>query len=454
MKRLFPILLVAFLLSLFGFLIILSAIFFSGFRRSATGWSSSARSSLEKTIEGEIRSLQYPLSGERLKAFRNRLAEALPEKIPLVVFDADMELIYRGGSDLDWSPGRMHRMGRGRPMGMPGMTEEGPVPVFDGSLLKGYYSLGHVGFGADRAASRFVDSMRRTMVTGVAAAFLLAVGVALVFTRKLSRSTESVAEGIDRISRGELNHRIDETRVREITIIAESANRLAEKLSQEENLRSQWAADIAHDLRTPITALKSQIEGMVDGVLDVSVPRMERNLRELERIERLVDDLAELTRLESPELRLNRERVTTARLIQELMGRFERQVREKSVALLWQDEVESMVVDESLAMRALSNLIDNAVRHTPDGGRIVVSLTRRRERIVVSVFNTGAEIPEKELDRVFDRLYRGEYARTSPGSGLGLTITARIAELHGGQMGIRNEPGKGVTVIMQIGEED
>jgi len=232
--------------------------------------------------------------------------------------------------------------------------------------------------------------------------------------------------------------KIPEDGAEEIVVIARAANELARKLGREEAIRKQWAADVAHDLRTPIAAVRAQLEGMRDGVLSLTGERVGKNLDEILRIESLVDDLAELTRLESPEMKLRTVAVSAERFCRDLESRFEQDFRAKRITAEWGCGALTLFADEGLLLRAISNFITNAVRHTPEGGRIRVAFEEAAEGFAVRVFNTGEAIPKEEIERIFQRLYRGERSRMTPGAGLGLTISLKIAELHGGTVRVES----------------
>jgi len=344
--------------------------------------------------------------------------------------------------------------GRGR-RGMSGeqSTEELTLhQVTRGGMVVAYYRLGSVEFAMDRANTRFLESMRRTLWLSIPLALALALVVSALLSRRFSSATRSVAAGIGRIAGGDLHNRIDSHGPLEIAEIAESANELGRKLAREEQLRGQWAADIAHDLRTPLGALRSQLEGMADGVLNLSRNRIENTLRELSRMEQLVEDLGELTRLESPEMSIRPVTIRIRELAEELNNLFYEECAKKDIKVDWTLDIETFRGDDHLILRALSNLFSNAVRHTPQGGTIGILIEKLNARVRISISNTGRGIPQDELHRVFDRLYRGEYARLSPGSGLGLTIARKIVELHGGEIGITSSEEGPTMVEMLIPE--
>jgi two-component system sensor histidine kinase BaeS len=444
-RSLFLTLLLSFLISLIFFLFIMTTVIYIGFRGSAAGWGRERVKVIAKLVEAE---LQTGSSDGFLRVddqLRVKLDSIVPPGTTLIVYDRHMQEVYVRGRG---------PRGRGRRgMGGAQSTEELTLhQVIRGGMVVAYYRLGSVEFAMDRANTRFLESMRRTLWISIPLALALALVVSALLSRRFSSATRDVAAGIGRIAGGDLHTRIDAHGPLEIAEIAESANELGRKLAREEQVRSQWAADIAHDLRTPLGALRSQLEGMADGVLNLSRNRIENTLRELSRIEQLVEDLGELTRLESPEMSIHPVTIRVRELQKELNNLFHEECAKKNVRVDWTLDVESFRGDDHLILRALSNLFSNAVRYTPQGGKIGILIEKLNTRVHISISNTGRGIPQDELQRVFDRLYRGEYARLSPGSGLGLTIARKIVELHGGEIGITSSEEGPTTVQMLIPE--
>jgi two-component system sensor histidine kinase BaeS len=358
---------------------------------------------------------------------------AVPEHTPFFVYDLERSLIYsnRGA-------GRRRQLDE---------QEAALFPVRRDGTLLGYYIAGPVQFRGDEANDRLVESMRAVLFIALGGSFLLSFLMALVFSRGPARQAREVAGGLDRLAHGRLDSRLQEGGSRELALIARSANRLAGQLARERALRRQWAQDVAHDLRTPVSALMAQLEGMRDGVLSMDSLRLERNIRELARIETLVRDLEELTRLESPEQKLREEAVAVDQLVSELAGRFAAALKEKNIGLKRRIACPLLRADENLLLRALSNILSNAVRHTPEGGFIRVTVSEEGGEARIRIFNSGIPISARDAEGAFDRLYRGEYARHSSGSGLGLTIAREIIELHGGAVtiGPESEAGGGTA---------
>lgn len=438
MRRLFYILLFSILISLVLSLLVMTVTFRIGYVRSSRVWGNERAGILEKEIVELLKKVlvEQELQGGSLAVKLNSL---IPPGVSLIVYDDKKQVIYT------------HMRGRS-PMGRM-MHHEDPttlpvVPVRVKGRTVGYYGLGTFGFGADRATSRFLESMRTTVFLSLGFAITIALFLSLFVSRRLSHTARTVSDGINEMAQGNLGVCIPQRGAQEISRIAESANALASKLEQEENIRQQWAADIAHDLKTPLSAIRSQLEGMTDGVLEITKERIEKNLIELGRIEALVNDLGELTRLESPMMRIEPKAVDVSTFFGELKDRFLHRFEEKGITVEWNAETDSFFGDENLLTRAVSNLLSNAVRHTSQGGRIAVGVRQKENGYSFSVFNTGGAIPSEEEAKVFDRLYRGEHARSTPGTGLGLTIAKTIAQLHGGDVRVRSRKGEGTTFEM------
>ncbi len=428
MKRLFVRTLATILAALLVLVAVMAVVAVLGFRRSLDQWVQTRQRQLEEAAREILRLHPGPQSID------------MPEDLPFFVYDANKQLIFSN---------------RGEPGRRRGALEAGAhgelIPLLEDGVLQGYYRSGGMQFQNDAANSRFLHSIHSTVWLGLCLAMGISVPLALLFSRSLTRPAAGLARGLDLIARGDLSARIPEKGAEEIALIARSANRLAKRLQREQDIRRQWVQDIAHDLRTPIAAMKAQFEGMRDGVLDISTARLEKSLTELNRIEKLVTDLEELMRLESPELRVAIRKIDAPAFVEELQERFAHELERRQIRFEHNLGVQHFEADPALLQRAVTNLFANALRHTPAGGKIVLSVEPAGEgTTLLSLANTGNSIPPEELEKLFDRLYRGEYSRNSPGSGLGLTITRRIAELHGGTAVIRNWEQGGVVAQMTL----
>lgn len=402
-------------LVLAGLLTVLAVV---GLQRSIEEWDAARRGQLEELAAHILRDGPGGVT--------------VPDNIPLFVYDEAGTLVFsnRGQGARPRSGGE-------------------PSPLLSGGNLIGYYQTADMHFRSDAANRRFIETLDRSLRLGLVVSLVVSVALALLFSRSLSAPAVRVAQALDRITRGDLFSVVRREGAREIALIGDSANRLRLELLREQGLRRQWVQDVAHDLRTPVAALSAQLEGLRDGVLSPSTERMDSLMKELGRVQQLIADLEELMRLESPEMRTSVEPLDVRATVEEVHGRFEHVLAAKRIDFRTKISVVQIVADGRLLQRALTNFIDNATRHCPDCGVVTVAVQRDSGFVRVSVVNTGQPIPADELDRVFDRLFRGEHSRHSAGSGLGLTIARRIAELHGGEVHIANR-SDGVVVEMRL----
>ena len=262
----------------------------------------------------------------------------------------------------------------------------------------------------------------------------IAVLFALVLSRPLSAQAKSLSLSLVLIGNGRRNVKLPRIGVRELDEIASGTEDLQAALGREEGLRRQWAADIAHDLRTPISALKGQFEGMLDGVFPLDTARIEKNHREVLILEQLVHSLSELTRIESPGFTVQLSHILFDDIVTELRHRFARAAKARGLTLVFTGEKEAaLFADETLLLRALSNLVDNAVRYGEPGNITVSIIVDPDSRYCITVENPGLIDPEV-APFVFERLFRADKSRSQDGSGLGLAIVQAIAKAHGGEI--------------------
>ncbi|POQ98482.1 hypothetical protein AU468_12885 [Alkalispirochaeta sphaeroplastigenens] len=448
----------AFFLTVLLLLAILAAGLFSGYTRSVTAWGRERESSV-KTIATEIlqhHHEQTPLPGAPPPEALSRL----PSDLPVFIFDTSREMIYsnRGA-------------GRRREAGETALRE---VRNEAGEHI-GYYAFGTAQFHRDTANLALQEALFRAALGALVAAGALAMISSGLLARYLARPAAEVAAGIDRIASGETLSPIPEAGAREISTIARSANILAERLRNEQQLRAQWVQDVVHDLRSPVAMVTAQMEAIADGIYTPEPERIHRMLRELGRIEVLIRNLDELMRLEAPDLAPDIRPFSPESFLAGLQDRFDDEGKTRELSLFWdihpaptgirgadsspeksalpQEETappQRITGDQNLLYRATANLLENALRHAPRGGtvRCVLECAPGEARIIVT--NSGSPIPPEELPHLFDRLYRGEYARSTPGSGLGLTIALRIARIHGGSLEATSSQDQGTRFVMTI----
>lgn len=442
---------IAFLL----FLAILWFVFTTGIGMSFQAWQKDQDETLIQNLKEILDSITSPSGSPSPRELHEALRFLVPERGYVILFDTEGRVItgyrktssgYQAGTEGNW----LHNYLRQHP------DDIVRHPLDPQHPEKGSFTFGIIGEGNRSGENKkLVSSLTLTAAVGIGLSFLFSFLFAVIFSTFLSRIANRLVRGIEAIAAGDLLYEIKETGIREIEQIAASANALGKKLDEEQRLRTQWTNDITHDLRTPLGALRAQLEGMRDGVLNPLPSRFDLLLAELRRIEELVNDFNELVALESPEMNLHRENIDVSDFLNELTDMFSLWAEKKKVILETRIPAEgkaglSLCGDRRLLLRAASNLIDNAVRYANEGGTVELAAVYGGGSFVFSVFNTGTSIPDREIPLVFNRFYRGEFARHTQGSGLGLAITKRIVDLHGGTIRIESGEGKGTKVIIEL----
>ena len=225
------------------------------------------------------------------------------------------------------------------------------------------------------------------------------------------------------------------------------------KLERSDQLRRELVADVSHDLRTPLATLQGYVETLLIKNSELSDTERKKYLeiaiKHCHHLNKLVGELLELARLDALEMQLKRESFSMPELVQDIVQKFRLKAESKGIKVEVEvpENLPFVLADIALIERALENLIENALRYTPESGKIVMRLNRREQGVVVEVEDTGCGIPESDLSRIFDRFYQSDKSRNlSPGtSGLGLSIAKRILELHGGSIDVRSALQKGTT---------
>ncbi len=302
---------------------------------------------------------------------------------------------------------------------------------------------------------------RRTvaLVGSAVAALALAVVLALVLARLIARPIEGVTVAAGRIAAGDLSARIPLARRRqrgsgsETERLAASFNAMADSLQRLEESRRAMVADIAHELRTPLTVMRGRLEAMEDGVVELSLEEVRDLLAQVLVLSRLVEDLRTLSLADAGRLSLHVEEVDLADLARLAAASYRVQADAKKVRLDVAAPATAPVrADRERMMQVIGNLLDNALRHTPEGGSVVIGVTLQARTVTLEVRDTGPGIPPGQERRIFERFVRTDDARSraSGGSGIGLAIVKALVELHRGVVNASNAPGGGAVFRVEL----
>jgi signal transduction histidine kinase len=256
----------------------------------------------------------------------------------------------------------------------------------------------------------------------------------------------------ERVANGDYSVRVQEKGPPEVHSLTRSFNSMAERLQVNDQQRRNMLADISHELRTPITVIQGNVEGMLDGVYPVDEARLKSIIEETQILSRLVEDLRTLALAESGALRLKREPTNLAGLIRDSLSGFEAQAKEKDIQTeLALAEGEDANVDPARIREVLTNLLSNALRYTPRGGKIKVHLTEAgfdtERNVTISIVDNGPGIEPEMLPHVFDRFHKSS---DSGGMGLGLSIAKYLVEAHHGTIRAESEVGEGTNITFSF----
>ncbi|MFN0096577.1 MAG: sensor histidine kinase [Dehalococcoidia bacterium] len=326
-----------------------------------------------------------------------------------------------------------------------GVSPSGFADTPGGDVVAVFGTVPFVAFDAhDRAG--FDAVFNRTMMIAAGAAAALSVAVAVFLGRRITQPLHRLADAATAVGNGALAHRIPVEGDGEIRKVATAFNSMASSLAKAEELRQAFLSDAAHELRTPLQNLTGYLGAFRDGALPADDAALSSLLEETGRLVRLVDDLEALSTFDAGAGRLEPEPVDLGRLV-EAIAQASRARADAGGITLEVTASEGVVVEADAGQLApvIRNLAENALRHTPAGGRVRLSAEVAGEVARVVVSDTGEGIPAEAQGRVFERFYRVDpsRARHTGGAGLGLAIAKRIVDAHRGRIAVRSEVGRG-----------
>jgi two-component system sensor histidine kinase BaeS len=266
---------------------------------------------------------------------------------------------------------------------------------------------------------------------------VMAIIAGVVASRMVASPMSALEKAAQGIGQGDLSTRVEPRGSQEMVAVAAAFNNMASQLEQAESMRKSLLADVAHELRHPLHVLQGNLQAMQDGVYPINDEEIERLLAQTHHLTVMVSDLHVLAQAEAQRLPLHMQDVDIAGLVKEVASDFQPLAQAREIELkvaLLGTMPQSMRVDKARIRQALQNLLDNALRHTPDGREIDVSVWQLNGRLQIQVQDSGDGIDPQQLPLVFDRLYRGDVSRQRQGSstGLGLAISKALVDAHGG----------------------
>ncbi len=284
---------------------------------------------------------------------------------------------------------------------------------------------------------------------------VLTLVIGLFLMQRMINPLSEVIAASQAVSQGDLSARVPvRARDDDLSALSEHFNHMADKLERADQQRRNMLADIAHELRTPITILRGRLEGILDGVYPADEANIAPALDETYLLERLVEDLRLLALAEANQLRFELKPINLNELANTLISLFSAQAAERNVQLKLEAEpnLPEVMVDPQRFHQVVGNLIDNALRYTPEGSAINLAIQRQDDSVIIKVSDEGPGIPEDEITHIFDRFWRGEKsrARSTGGAGLGLSIARQLVEAQGGKITAHNIKPRGFEVHITL----
>jgi signal transduction histidine kinase len=329
------------------------------------------------------------------------------------------------------------------------------VPITDEGETVGILVMEGAPFPGAPREEEFIQRVNLLLLYSGLGAGLFALALGVLLSRAIARPIRELTRATHAIAQGDYNQQVNVRSRDELGELAQAFNKMSAELSRSTNARKQMTADIAHELRTPLSLILGHAEAVHDGVLQPTPENFEIVREEATRLEHLVEDLRILSLADAGELTIQPQTISPARLLEEVAAlyRFQTQTKNLALDLDLASPLPDLEADPGRLTQVLTNILDNAIRHTPAGGLITLAASRVTSGgVALSVRDSGPGLPASDLERIFDRFYRADEsrARDHGGSGLGLAIAKSIVQAHGGTIRAESEEGKGLTIIITL----
>lgn len=327
-------------------------------------------------------------------------------------------------------------------------------PIVSNSNKVGTINIGHYGpFYYDENDIMYSKTLNKILLGVGIGSLCCALILGLFMAEGLSRPILKVINIAEMISKGDYSQKIEKkSNIEEIDKLTTSINSLGNSLSEQEKLRQRLTRDVSHELRTPLSTLQSHMEALIDGIWEPTPDRLISCHEEIIRLKRLVGDLEKLAQYESENLILNKTKFNMGEVVKNIVLNFEKEFLNKEVNLNFREKDIVICLDKDKISQVVVNLISNALKYTPKGGRVDVRISQDDKYIKLSIKDTGIGISSEHLPNVFERFYRVDESRnkSTGGAGIGLTISKSIIKAHGGNITVDSKIGQGTEFIVKI----
>ncbi|GGM29426.1 two-component sensor histidine kinase [Paraliobacillus quinghaiensis] len=436
--------------SLSGVFITSFTIFF-GVENQFTDYLEKNREERIETIKEEVFQ-QYDDTGELTNEQLNNMLHqhAMAENLYFKLYDGNGNLLIDTTS-LRSMMGMMN--------GMQSQVDSTDYRSSDYQLTKGNQVIGNlIVFYPEQLMGEdfiFLKTIKQNILLAVLVTVILSIVFSLLFSKRLTSGFKKLINGVVELRNHQWRTRVPvEELTEEMRPLGDSFNQLAESLSKEEILRKQFTANFAHELRTPLATLRSHIEAFQDGIWEPDSKRLEQCHEELMRLVRLVNELEKLIAAENPQIKLDKTKLETGKIVSFIKEQFNPLFMKKGVELEVQvnEEPQWFLGDRDKIIQILTNIVNNALQYTPQGNKVSIHVEEKGDQITFIVQDEGEGISEEDLPLLFQRFYRGDKSRDrkTGGSGIGLSIVKALVEAHQGEIKIESQLNVGTTIKVQL----
>ncbi len=311
----------------------------------------------------------------------------------------------------------------------------------------GTVSLGFYGpFYYSNNDIKFMNLLNTLFINSAFVFLFIALVVGYIMASRISKPIKAVTIKTNQIEKGNYSDRIEfKSNTKEIDGLIGSVNTLASTLELQQKLKKRMASDYAHEFRTPLAAIQSNLEGILDGVFEPTPERIESIHAEILRLSRMVSEIDKIVEIENDNMALNKKQFDFCCLLKQTLLTFEADLKEKNLTLNVEADSCKLTADRDKISRVIVNLISNAIKYTDSSGEINVIASEGKNNLQFSVSDTGVGIDDKDLPHIFEHLYRTDIsrARDTGGSGIGLSVVKAIINAHNGKIDVQSEVGKG-----------
>jgi two-component system OmpR family sensor kinase/two-component system sensor histidine kinase BaeS len=309
-------------------------------------------------------------------------------------------------------------------------------------------------------SENLTQALSNSFFTTVMISSAVALILAIIFTYIFMQPIRQLTTAAQKLGEGDLSQRVKTGGSSEIKQMANTFNQMAESLQNANQARKSMTADIAHELRNPLSVQRANLEALQDGVYPLTIENLEPIVQQNVMLTQLVEDLRTLALADAESLALDRQPVELNSFLQQLCENFKPQFEQNGLQLTFNPDPEhptqTLTVDHQRITQIISNLLQNARRHTPTGGNVHISLQDKAETVSIAVKDSGEGIPPESLAQIFDRFYRADQsrARDKGGTGLGLSIARHLAEAHHGTLTAENAPEGGAVFTLTLPKKE